>query len=77
MFNTCVQYHDLWFRARKLGKEKFVSSFCTKNGIVKIEIKELESPHIIRHVYFRDIYFFEKSINKAPVVFFSDTMRIH
>ena len=47
---VCVQYHDLWFRARKLGKEKFVSSFCTKNGIVKIEIKELENPHIIQHV---------------------------
>ena len=47
---VCVQYHDLWFRARKLGKEKFVSSFCTKNGIVKIEIKELENPHIIQQV---------------------------
>ena len=65
---VCVQYHDPWFRARKLGKEKFASSFCNKNGIVKIEIKELENPHIIQHVsephtfIFGYIYFFEKSI---------------
>ena len=59
---VCVQYHDLWFRARKLGKEKFVSSFCTKNGIVKIEIKELENPHIIQYVSEPDTLIFETFI---------------
>ena len=52
----CTAYHDLRFRADKLGKDKFISSFCTINGIVKIEIKELENP-LIQHVH---------SVKKGP-----------